>query len=143
MTKIKYTAEDINDEILNHADRYIKRTMINAKNSYYRKTNIKDKKITIINIENIQDILVDSNDAFSQILGDVFTVENIKINIFREDLSIALSNITDKQRNVLLLNIALDIPLPSVARTFGISLRAVEKHKQKALEKIRREMKNL
>lgn len=143
MAEKRYTLEDVNEEILNHTDRYLKRTMINAKNSYYRKISIKDKKITIINIENIQDILADNDDLFDDLLCEVFLVKNIKIRIFDNALSKALSNITDRQRNVLLLNVALDIPLSKVAHSFGISLRAVEKHKQKALEKIRKEMKIL
>lgn len=54
------------------------------------------------------------------------------------DVSMALQELTILQQEVLLKNVVLDIPTKILAKNMRCTIRNVTKHRQKAIEKIRR-----
>lgn len=69
-----------------------------------------------------------------------FETKGVRIPVCNPDLASALASLTETQRTVLLQNAVLKIPVKKIARDLGLCQRSVEKHKQNAIELLRRRM---
>lgn len=136
-----FSDKDVSENMIDHTDKYIRKTIINAKNSYYQNIyKLHKKGIVILDIDDYKDSLGYTDIDFEKADGNSFIVEGYEINISELQLFDALSSITEKQREVLFMNVIFGVPLSKIAATYGISIRATEKHKQKALENVRRKL---
>lgn len=136
----KYTAEDIDEKVLRYVDAYIKQTLRYTKVDYIKESS-NERKYT--------DLLKKRNDGFLKLVdaeSDRYIYEKIQIDdyiiefesetVFRE-----IMRLTEKQREVLLKNVVLGIPMEEIARQMGIRENKVYKHKKNALLALAERMK--
>lgn len=139
MTNANFSLGDIHENIRMYADMYIKRVIINTKLRYLKNQGRAWKYgFTFESLEAME--IADPSDLYEKIPWTYFESRGMRIPVYDPLLASALSSLTMVQRDVLLQNVVLGIPLSAVANDLGLSKRMVEKHKQNALQKLRKEM---
>lgn len=78
--------------------------------------------------------------GFDEILCQYIEVNGIQIPVYNSDLAIALLELTEIQRSILIQNVVLEVTLKQIAYDLKISERMARKHKHNAIESIRRRM---
>lgn len=78
---------------------------------------------------------------YESILCQYIETKGYRFPIYNQNLAIALLELTDVQRSVLIQNVVLNITLRQIAFDLNISERMVRKHKHNAIESIRKKMK--
>lgn len=138
-----YKTNDITDEMLQYADMYLKRVIINAKKSYFvQKARSKKSGITFVTLNENEKNLCITEAGYEKICCHYIYVRNRKVEILNTLLFYALMSLTEVQRTILLENLCFGITLPNLAKKYGLCQRTIEKHKHNAIEKIRRYMKD-
>ena len=140
MKKEKYKLEDIDFRIVEYFDAYIKQTLKYTKIDFIKQ--ISDKR-------NHDDLLKelkhkDGETADSQndryIFGEV-RLDNYINGFESEILFKQIMHLTEKQREVLLKNVVLDIPMEKIAQQMKIQENKVYKHKKNALSALAKRIK--
>lgn len=135
--KDEHTAQEITEQIRRYTDAYLKQ-VVNFSQKGYLRLKYKDKN------HGIKFESFDENIGYDFCVEDVhissrkILVDNAVIGIDSEELYEALLMLTDKQRNVLIKNVVLDMPISLIAKQMGIRENKVYKHRDVALKKIRR-----
>lgn len=140
MKKEKYKLEDIDFRIVKYFDAYIKQTLKYTKIDFIKQ--ISDKR-------NHDDLLKEwkhkggetadsQNDRY--IFGEV-RLDNYIIGFESEILFKQIMHLTEKQREVLLKNVVLDIPMEKIAQQMKIQENKVYKHKKNALSALAKRIK--
>ena len=140
MKKEKYKLEDIDFRIVKYFDAYIKQTLKYTKIDFIKQ--ISDKR-------NHDDLLKewkhkDGETADSQIDRYIFgevRLDNYIIGFESEILFKQIMHSTEKQREVLLKNVVLDIPMEKIAQQMKIQENKVYKHKKNALSALAKRIK--
>lgn len=141
MDKCKFTLKDIEPQLIEDVDKYIKAIIANAVKRYYKKQNrLKKYQIVFYSYEDLSDE-IGYEDNFNDICAKYIEVDEYKIPVYSPALYDALLKLSDMQRTVVLRNIILKTPLIQIAKDFGISHRMVQRHKHNAIDKLRRSMK--
>ena len=141
MDKCKFTLKDIEPQLIEDVDKYIKAIITNAVKRYYKKQNrLKKYQIVFYSYEDLSDE-IGYEDNFNDICAKYIEVDEYKIPVYSPALYDALLKLSDMQRTVVLRNIILKTPLIQIAKDFGISHRMVQRHKHNAIDKLRRSMK--
>lgn len=141
MAKGEFTAEDISKELIGYVDGYIKTVIKNAKKRYYKqKTRHKKYGLVFVELDKYAENLRYEDPGFERALHQVIDVAGAKITILNPELADALRGLTESQRVVLLKNTFLNVPIKQLASELGISYRMVEKHKNNAIQSIKRSM---
>lgn len=136
--------EDINDELIDYIDKYIKTVIINTKRRYYKNQKREEKYgVVLVELEKFEENLFYEEPGYNDVVYDYIVVDGINIPVYNPCLYEALSALTNLQRTVLIKNIVLDLPLKDIAHMLGISKRMAEKHKHNALKSVRKKMKKL
>lgn len=141
MDKRLFSVSDISNDLIQYADMYMKKVIINAKRHYYRENSKMQKHgIVFVNLETFSENLGYEETGFEKTLCQYITVKGFHVPVYNSELATALLALTEIQRSVLIQNIVLDIKLKQIARDLKISERMVRKHKHNALEAVRRRM---
>ena len=136
----EYTAEDIDEKVLRYVDAYIKQTLKYTKVDYIKELSNERKYTSLLKKRN--DGLLTSIEAesdryiYAEIRVDDYIIEFESEMMFRE-----IMRLTEKQREVLLKNVVLGIPMAEIARQMGIRENKVYKHKKNALLALAERMK--
>lgn len=136
--KKEYSLPDITEQIRRYTDAYIKQVVNYSQKGFFK---VKYKHTNY----GIEFETFNENIGYSAKYGEEITVHSRKIvvgnaviGIDSEELYEALLLLTEKQREVLIKNVVLDMPAPLIAKQMGIRTNKVYKHRTAALEKIRR-----
>jgi hypothetical protein len=139
--KCKFTLKDIEPQLIEDVDKYIKTTIANSVKRYYKKQN-RHRKYQIVFYsyeECIEEIGYEEN--FTDICARYIDIDGHRIPVYNQSLFKALFELSSIQRNVLLRNVVLKTPMAQIAKDFGISQRMIQRHKHNAIDKVRRSMK--
>ena len=132
MTRI-YNYGDIDERILKYANAYIKQVVNNSQKNYFR-DKLKHTRFDVSFEEYNDNINYNMNEINEfKIYLQFFEINKKRINIESKILYDGIMALTTKQREVLLKNVALDIPMQAVAKQMGVSLGRAYKLKRSAI----------
>lgn len=141
MKKQQFTLSDITEDMREHTDQYIKRVLINKKNRYFRKLRkIKKDGVTILELDKYETNLIYEDSEFDNLDVSCFVVNESIIPIETTELSEALLSLTELQFQILMKLEVLEMSPEELSNEYGISRRMLRKHRQIALEKLRKKM---
>ena len=133
----RFSLEDLTLERRHYIDRYLKRVINNRVRDYYRYQKKASKYgLRFVTLDEI-DTILSYEQTFDRVSGFV-EAGGFRIPVYSPTLLSALNQLTYLQKEVLIGNVVLSIPLNKIAQRLGISLRMVKKHKQKAIQSIKR-----
>lgn len=133
----------LTDEMVQYIDRYIKKSISNVKRKYYRETDKENRYgISLVDIAGFENSSVISVPGLDGCFSNYFIVKGERIAISDPDLYDAILRLTSTQRDVVLKNVVLKIPLKSIAEEYGVTERATQKQKHNALNKLKRMLCN-
>ena len=139
MDKQLFSITDIDDDLIQYADKYLKKVIIHAKHHYYRKQKQKEKYgIVLLDLDTFSEELGYEEKGYETTLCQYIDVKGIRIPILDQDLAEAILSLTELQRLVLLQNVCLNITLKDIAHDLKISERMARKHKHNAIESLGR-----
>ena len=140
--KRKYNINQIDERMLKYANAYIKQVVNNAQKNYFRNC-LKHTRYNI-SFEEYNDNINYNADEHYEINVPLrfFDFGTIRIYIESKTLYEELIKLTDKQLEVILKNIVLDIPMQDISMQMGISLGKAYKHKRNALKILQRRLSN-
>lgn len=138
--KKKYDINQIDERMLKYANAYIKQVVNNAQKNYFRNC-LKHTRYDI-SFEEYNDNINYNADEHYEIKVPLrfFDFGTVRICIESKVLYEELTKLTDKQREVLLKNVVLDIPMQDISVQMGISLGKAYKHKRNALRILQRRL---
>lgn len=140
MKKQGFVLDNINEDLLHTADKYIKKVIINTRNTYLRKKlKLKNSGIIFLSVETLDEIPSEENNFIDKYCCYIKECD-VSIPVENPQLAEALLSLTEKQRSVLLRHVVLKIPISKIALSMGISQRMAELHKQRALKNIKERM---
>lgn len=140
MRKQRLSISDINEDLLQFADMYLKKVIINAKHHYYREKSLMKKHgIVFVDFETFAEEM-GREENYESVLCHYIEIKGYCIPVYNSQLATALMELTEVQRSVLIQNVVLDVTLKQIACDLNISERMVRKHKHNAVESIRRKM---
>ena len=138
-----FTLSDIRIEVVDTADRYMKAVLINKKKRYFRVLRKHERNgITFIELDKYESNLAFEDNGFRTIDNEYFVVGKERFFLEKSELTEALHTLNPIQLDILLKSILLEQSQESLAAEYGISKRMVRKHKQNALDKLRRRLAN-
>lgn len=142
MSNPLYTHQDLTDEMVQYIDRYIKKSISNTKRKYYRETG-KAKKygISLVDIADYENSSALSEPGLEDCCS-YFVVQGERIAISDPDLYDAILRLTSTQRDVILQNVVLQIPLKHIAEELGVTERATQKQKHNAIDALKRMLRH-
>lgn len=128
MKRRKYQIDDISEDMLHYADKYLKRVIINTKIKFFNRENKANHYgVSFEPLEDFEDKLSYTEEGFDKIATCFFDIKGIQIPVYNPALAYALSSLTETQRTVILQNIVLDIPVTISCRRFGIVFKECRK----------------
>lgn len=137
----KFELSDIDAEIVETADRYMKAVLIYTKNRYFRVLRKFDRAgITVFELEKYESNLAYEESGFSKVDSECFVVGGESVMMEKSELTEALLSLTPVQLDILLRSVLLKTPQEELATEYGITKRMVRVHKYNALEKLRRRL---
>ena len=143
MEKSAFTLHDINEELKLTADVYLRTVLINKKRHYIRRiTKFSRNGITFLELEKYESNLVYNDDYFNEIGTTYFYAKGQHIPIRSSELADALSELPELYLQIVLQTIILDVRLEDLAKEFHISRSMMYVHRQKAINELRRRLKN-
>lgn len=137
-----YKIEQIDERMLKYANAYIKQVVNNSQKNYFRST-LKHAKFNIS--------FEEYNDNFNYFANEIqeisvplklLKIGMVSVSIESNKLYDVLIQLTDKQQEVLIKNIVLDISMQDVAKQMKISLGKAYKHRRNAINILRRRLSN-
>ncbi len=141
MIEKQFSPDDISREVLEYVDNYEKKVITNAKHYFYRKQNrAKKYGIVWVELDDCEEELHSTETDFDTVFAEYINVRGIKVPVYNPVLADAIKRLTESQRVILLQNVVLGIPLKEIAVSFGISERMACRHRQNAIESIKRRM---
>lgn len=141
MKKDQFTLSDITADMREHTDQYIKRVLINKKKRYFRRfKKLKKNGITILELEKYETNLTYEQPQFNNVEVTCFVIDENNIEITTSELAEAMRSLTELQLEILIRLEVLNASLEELSNEYGVSKRMIRKHRQIALEKLRRKM---
>ena len=134
-------AENVSDEIIEYIDKYLKTIISNTQRRFCKDQQKAQKyDIIFVELEKFQENLYFIDSDLEEVNCGHIEFANNNISIQQIELEEAISQLTAKQKNVLIKNVLFEIPLYQIAKEMGISTRMAEKHKSLALKYLRRRL---
>lgn len=141
MKNQEFSISDINDELIQYVDKHLKKVIINANHHYYHeKSQLKKHGIVFVDLETLTDTLGREDEDLESVFCQYIEVKGFYIPVFNTDLAMALLELTETQRTILIQNVVLNVTLKQIARDLKISERMVRKHKHNAIESVKKRM---
>lgn len=138
-----YKIEQIDERMLKYANAYIKQVVNNSQKNYFR-SSLRHTKFNISFEEYNDNINYFANEIQEITVPlQVLKVGMVSFSIESDKLYEAINKLSDKQLEVIIKNIILDIPMQDVATQMKISLGKAYKHKRNAINILRRRLKDV
>ena len=142
MKNQEFSISDINDDLIQYVDRYLKKVIINANHHYYHENSqMKKHGIVFVDLETLTNTLGKEDEDLESIFCQYIEVQGFHVPVYNTELAMALLDLTEMQRTILIQNVVLNITLKQIAQEIKISERMVRKHKHNAIESVRKRMK--
>ncbi len=143
MKWIKLLIEDITMEHIEFCDKYIKRTLINQRHSYYRPAmRISRLNIIVLGLETVEDELACEENGFKKICTTHIDVSGERVPVHNSYFAEVLMEMPENLRTVLLRNQILNHKLKDIAKDLGVSAVMAGKYRDKAVAFIKERMKD-
>ena len=140
MKNEKYTLGDIDDRIIRYFDAYIKQTLKYTKIDFIKQHSKNREYEDLLTERKLRSETEGILECDRYILGEI-KVGDCMVGFESENLFNHIMCLTDKQREVLLKNVVLDIPMEKIAKQMGIGENKVYKHKKRALSTLAERVK--
>lgn len=141
MRKHQFTLSDITADMREHTDQYIKRVLINKKKRYFRRLKkLRKNGITILELEKYETNLIYEQPQFNNVEVTCFIIGEHNVEITKSELADAMRSLTELQLQILIRLEVLNASPEELSNEYGISKRMIRKHRQIALEKLRKKM---
>lgn len=140
--KKTYDINQIDERMLKYANAYIKQVVNNAQKNYFR-NHLKHTRYDI-SFEEYNDNINYGKEDYCEINVpfNFFDLGTVRIYIESKVLYEELLKLSEKQREVILKNVVLDIPIQEISKQMGISLGKAYKHRRNAIKILQRGMAN-
>lgn len=143
MKWIRLFIEDITLEHIEFCDKYIKRTLINARHSFYRPAmRISKLNIVVFGLDTVEEELACEENGYEAVCTARIDVNGISIPVNNPDFAEVLMEMPENLRIVILRHEILNHTLKEIARDLGVSATMAGKYRDKALEFIKERMKD-
>ena len=143
MEKSAFTLHDINEELKLTADVYLRTVLINKKRHYIRRiTKLSRNGITFLELEKYESNLTYNDNYFTKIGTTYFYSRGKYIPIKTPELAEALSKLSELHLQIILQTFILNVRIEDIAKEYGISRSMIYVHRQKAINELRRRLKN-
>lgn len=142
MKWIKFFIEDITLEHIEFCDKYIKRTLINTRNSFYRPAvRFKNLNIILLGWETVEEELACDEQGYEKIYKTYIEVSGKYVPVENPDFAKVLLEMPEHLRTVVLRHFILGHKLKDIAGDLGVSAVMAGKYRDKALAFIKERMK--
>lgn len=129
-------------EQIEFCDKYIKRTLINARHSFYRPAKrFNELKIIVCELDSVEKELLCEEEGYERILVTYITVDEVKIPVHNPNLAEVLLAMPHTLRTVIMRKEMLNHKLKDIARDLGVSATMAGKYRKKALKYIKENMR--
>lgn len=143
MKWIKLFIEDITLEHIEFCDKYIKRTLINTRHSFYRPTmRFKNLNIILLGWEAVEEELACEEQGFEDVYETYIEVSGRHVPVKNPDFADVLLEMPENLRTVVLRHFILGHTLKDIAGDLGVSAVMAGKYRDKALKFIKERMKD-
>ena len=143
MGKSAFTMRDINDDMKSSADLYLRTVIINKKRHYIRRiTKLSRNGITFLELEKYESNLTYNDNYFTKIGTTCFYSRGKYVPIKTPELAEALSKLSELHLQIILQTFILNVRIEDLAKEYGISRSMIYVHRQKAINELRRRLKN-
>ena len=143
MKWIRLFIEDITLEHIEFCDKYIKRTLINARHYFYRPAmRLSKLNIVIFGLDAVEEELSCEEDGYENIYVTYIEANGVKVPVHNPDFADVLLEMPENLRTVILRKEILNHKLKDIARDLGVSATMAGKYRDKALEFIKERMKD-
>ncbi len=143
MKWIRLFIEDITLEHIEFCDKYIKRTLINTRNSFYRPAMRFSKlNIVVFGLDVVEEELACEEDGYEEVSAARIEVNGIHIPVHNPDFADVLMEMPENLRTVILRHEILNHKLKDIAKDLGVSAAMAGKYRDNALEFIKERMKD-
>ena len=137
----KFFIEDITVEHIEFCDKYIKRTLINTRHSFYRSAmRLKRLNIILLGWETVEEELAYEEQGFVRAHRTVFDINGIQISVRDPDFADALKRMSEKLQVVILRHCILGHALKDIAKNLGVSAVMAGKYRDKGLAFLKERM---
>lgn len=138
----RFFIEDIILEHIEFCDKYIKRTLINARNAFYRPVKrFKELKIIVCELDSVEEELLCEEEGYERVYVTYIMVDGINVPVHNQNLAEVLLALPDTLRKVILRHEILNHKLKDIAKDLGVSATMAGKYRNKALEFIKENMR--
>ena len=139
----KYTLYDINEEIAESADLYLRTVIINRKRQYIRRIiKLSRHGITMLELEKYESNFTFNDSYFEERETTYFCIKGVDIPINTPELAEALSTLSEISLQVIMQSEVLKISIENIAQEFGVSKRTINTYKRNAIEELRKKLKD-
>lgn len=122
---------------------YIRKVLINKARTLHRLRQVRQKReLTFSELADTDQIECMCGDKYDFEMLSAFELRGEKFVLENFDLYDALSHLSEKYRNVILLSFFLDFSNKEIADYLNVPVSTVSARRNKALEKLRERMKN-
>lgn len=143
MKWIKLFIEDITLEHIEFCDRYIKRTLINARRYFYRPAmRLSQLNIIVFGLDSVEEELACEENGYEEVYTTYIDMDNVRIPVKDPDFAQVLLEMPENLRTVILRYEILEHSLKDIAKDLGVSATMAGKYRSKALEFIKERMKD-
>lgn len=143
MKWIKLFIEDITLEHIEFCDKYIKRTLINTRHSFYRPAmRFKNLNIILLGWETVEEELACEEQGFEDVYETYIEVSGRRVPVKNSDFADVLLEMPENLRTVVLRHYILGHTLKDIAGDLGVSAVMAGKYRDKALAFIKERMKD-
>ena len=137
---MEYNINQIDKRMLRYANAYIKQVVYNTQKNYFR-NNLKHTRYDISFEEYNDNINYNVDEHFEiKVPLRFFDFGTVRICVESKVIYEELIKLTDKQREVILKNVVLDIPMQDISTQMRISLGKAYKHRRNALRILQRRL---
>ncbi len=141
MKPILIDFKEITFDKIDFFDRYVKKVISNAKYHYTKKSSSEKYNIYFLNMDDLTSLSTDIDEVYQTVITTYITINEVRIPILNPDVAEALFKLNNKQRTVILRNVVLGDSLTTISKDMNISIPMVFKHKEKALEILKKDVK--
>ena len=129
-------------EQIEFCDKYLKRTLINARHSFYRPAKrINELKIIVCELDSVEKELLCEEEGYERVYVTYVMVDGINVPVYNQNLADVLLHMPCTLRTVIVRHEILNHKLKDIASDLRVSATMAGKYRKKALKFIKENMR--
>ena len=129
-------------EQIEFCDKYLKRTLINARHSFYRPAKrFNELRILVCELESVEKELLCEEQGYERVYVTYVMVDGINVPVYNQNLADVLLHMPCTLRTVIVRHEILNHKLKDIASDLGVSATMAGKYRKKALKFIKENMR--